>query len=283
MQYNFMRFPGGKPKAVTLSYDDGFPEDKKLAELFNNYDLKCTFNLNGFNPRNGWGISKTEVKEYIISHGHEIAVHGYLHRANSLIRPIEGIREVFDCRLELENTFGIIIRGMAYPDTGPNKFSNSATYEKITSYLKNLDIAYSRTASCNQDFELPVDWYNWHPTAHHDDPQITEYIDKFLKLDLDTIYRSHRTPKLLYIWGHAFELERNNNWEHMENICRKISNVDDIWYATNMEIHNYTNAYNSLVYSADGSIVYNPMLLEIWFDVDGKLYSVKPGETIKIN
>ena len=27
-------------------------------------------------------------------------------------------------------------------------------------------------------------------------------------------------------------------------------------------------------------MVYNPTLIEVWFDVDKKLYSVKPGETI---
>ena len=30
----FMRYPGGKAKAVTFSYDDGIPQDKRLAEVF---------------------------------------------------------------------------------------------------------------------------------------------------------------------------------------------------------------------------------------------------------
>ena len=41
-------------------------------------------------------------------------------------------------------------------------------------------------------------------------------------------------------------------------------------------------AYESLVYSADGTVVYNPTLTEVWFDVDGKLYSVKSGQTVTI-
>jgi len=41
-----------------------------------------------------------------------------------------------------------------------------------------------------------------------------------------------------------------------------ILNVD-FWYATNMEIYEYVQAYKSLVYSADGKIVYNPTLLDI--------------------
>jgi arsenate reductase-like glutaredoxin family protein len=36
----------GKNKALTFSYDDGVPQDKKLAELFHKYGLKATFNFN---------------------------------------------------------------------------------------------------------------------------------------------------------------------------------------------------------------------------------------------
>ena len=41
-------------------------------------------------------------------------------------------------------------------------------------------------------------------------------------------------------------------------------------------------AYEALVYSADGCRVYNPTLQTIWFDDDGKMYCIKPGETIVI-
>ena len=42
----YMRFPGGRQKAFTLSYDDGVRQDKRLAAIFNKYGLKCTFNVN---------------------------------------------------------------------------------------------------------------------------------------------------------------------------------------------------------------------------------------------
>ena len=47
MKYFFPRFPGGKGKAVTLSYDDGCPEDIRFSDTISKYGLKCTFNLNG--------------------------------------------------------------------------------------------------------------------------------------------------------------------------------------------------------------------------------------------
>ena len=82
------------------------------------------------------------------------------------------------------------------------------------------------------------------------------------------------------MWGHSFEFENRHNWDHLENLCQKLSGHDDVWYATNIEIYNYVNAYNSLIFSADETIVYNPTHFTIWFDIDGKLYSIKPAETL---
>ena len=46
MKYKFARFPGGKLKAVTFSYDDGVNQDIRFAEILSKYGLKGTFNLN---------------------------------------------------------------------------------------------------------------------------------------------------------------------------------------------------------------------------------------------
>ena len=67
---------------------------------------------------------------------------------------------------------------------------------------------------------------------------------------------------------------------NIEEICQKLSGKDDIWYATNIEIHDYVEAYRQLRYSADESIIYNPTLIDIWLDIDKKPYLVKSGQTI---
>ena len=57
---------------------------------------------------------------------------------------------------------------------------------------------------------------------------------------------------------------------------------EEIWYATNMESFDYVNAYRSLLFSADNAIVYSPTQLAVSFDVDDKLYTVRPGETLTL-
>lgn len=45
MAYRHMRYPGGKAKAVTFSYDDGVHHDIRLAEICNRHGIKVTFNI----------------------------------------------------------------------------------------------------------------------------------------------------------------------------------------------------------------------------------------------
>jgi len=123
------------------------------------------------------------------------------------------------------------------------------------------------------------------PTAHHKNPSVFDYINKFNEIDLNDskISYAKRQPRLFYLWGHSYEFDNNDNWNRIEKICAELSGKDDVWYATNMEIYEYVNAYHSLIYSANGSRIYNPTLFTVWFDVDRKLYSIKPGETIIID
>ena len=143
--------------------------------------------------------------------------------------------------------------------------------------LEQLNIQTDENINDSSDYKKSVGW------IETNNPKIMEYLDKFINLDLSSkIYHSHRAPRLFYLWGHSYEFDNNNNWNLLEEICEKISGNDEIWYATNMEIYNYVEAYNSLVLSADETIIYNPTLIDIWLDIDGVVYKVASGETIKI-
>ena len=61
--YAFLRFPGFKKKAFTLSYDDGVIFDKRLIEIFNENGLKATFNLNSGHFGEGRRLSLEEAVE----------------------------------------------------------------------------------------------------------------------------------------------------------------------------------------------------------------------------
>jgi len=282
MRYQHLRYPGGRYKAVTFSYDDGCPQDIKFSNVLSSYGIKCTFNLNSDELRGKAALTKEQIVENFLDKGHEIAVHGYFHRAEGMMRPIEGIRDVLDCRIELENKYGMIIRGMAYPDTGIRTISRDTDYGKIKNYLSDLGIVYCRAlGGDNAAFRLPTDWHAWMPTAHHENPELFNFIDKFLGTSFDDkTYMPTKYPRLFYLWGHSYEFDRNNNWDRLDKICEKLSGKEDIWYATNIEIYEYVTAYESLIYSADGKRVYNPTLHEIWLERDKTVYSIASGKTV---
>lgn len=282
MPYRFLRFPNGRAKAVTLSYDDGSCYDEKLLDIINRYGLKCTFNLNSARIGAKDALTATQVYQ-LLDQGHEVAVHGANHLASGIVRPVEGIRDILKCREYLEQTFSRIIRGMAYADTGIRHFIDGNCYENVRQYLTDLGIVYSRTIGGDNDcFDLPSDWFAWMPTAHHANPKLPEYMESFLNLDISSLYCADQHPRLFYLWGHSHEFHFSDNWHLLERIGQTLGCRDDIWYATNIEIYDYVTSYHSLVWSADSQRVYNPTLIPVWFTVGSKMYCVHSGETVEI-
>lgn len=283
MAYRYLRYPEGKYKAVTLSYDDGSNFDRRLIEKLNTTTLKCTFNINSERMLAGKDLTAEEIRKEILDKGHEVAVHGAKHLANGVVMPIDGIRDVLTCRETLEDTFGCIIRGMAYPDSGITRFCNGSDYDTVRRYLTDLGIVYARTLGGDNDrFELPNDFLAWMPSAHHTNPDVLAYIDKFLQIDITKDYHTRHFPRLFYLWGHAHEFHFQNNWELLDDICERLSGREDIWYATNIQIYDYVKAYQALVWSAKGDRVYNPGRMPVWFAVELKVYCVQPGQIVVI-
>ena len=282
MPYRFMRFPEGKTKAVTFSYDDGVRTDMRLAEICEKYGMKATFNICSSLIASGegeWRLSANDMKDLVLR-GHEIAVHGDEHKSPARCTDMEIIKEFLTCREALENALGEVVTGMAYPDL-PISAAGEERYREIRAILKSLGISYSRTfGNDGNGFDLPTDWLAWMPTIHHDNEKSLDYARQFVELKVEEQYNSHRNPRVFYVWGHSYEFSNNDNWEHFDELCEILSGKDDIWYATNIDIYRYSTAFEALVFNAANTRVYNPTSYDIWFECRGKVHCVKAGETL---
>ena len=270
----YMRFPNGKSKALTFSYDDGGRADKRLLKVFAKYKLKGTFNLNSeLFEANCWHgrMDENETFETFISCGQEIANHGARHTFLNKIPRAEAVKEIVDCRAYLESKYSRIINGLAYAYNGYN--------EDILAVLPALGIDYARTTNSTRSFDMPENWLTWNPTCKHTDEKLFELAQKFI-CERPEQSPKHREPWLFYIWGHSFEFDDDNNWEVIENLHKEISGKDDVWYAKNGEIFAYAKAYASLEYSLDGERVFNPSALDIWVELRGKVYKIGAGQTV---
>jgi len=268
-------FKGGRKKALTLSYDDGVTQDKRLVSIFNKYALKATFNLNsGIQSENNYWINKGKTIRRMniegiedVYKGHEIAIHSVSHPHLEDLPKEMLITEIFEDRKNLEKIFKYPIRGMAYP---------YGTYnEKVIEVIENCGIEYSRTVNQHEKFNLPENFLEWHPTCHHTNPRLMEITKSFIENDF-------RNMPLLYVWGHSYEFDVDENWELIEEFCEAVSHNNSIWYATNIEIIDYLKALDNLIYSADCGIVHNPTSSSLWISADEKSIKIESGETIKI-
>ena len=283
MKYEFLRFPEGRAKAVSFSYDDGSIHDVRFTETLNRYGIKCTYNLIGERVAIEKGLTRDFIRNEILAKGHEIADHGYEHAALDAKNPLDTLDEILKCRLYLEQEFGCLVRGMGFPDRSVNRFHTPLTYARIRQALIDCGIVYARvTGMDNDSFALPEDWFNWGVTARHSNPAVFDYIDRFLSLNENELYCASRSPKHFFLCGHAHEFERDGNWDRLEEICRRLGEHEDVWYATCIEVYEYVNAFRALERSADGRRIYNPTLLDVWFDVDGVSHCVKSGQTISL-
>ncbi len=259
---NHYCFPEGKKFCVTFSYDDGPTEDLRLAQLFNKYGLKATFNLN-----DSFFKFNTPDALHTRYDGHEVACHGRGHLSLDSVSDGTIINEVFEQRKILEGYLGYPVRGMAY---ACGRYNESAIET-----LKKCGIVYSRTTQ-NGGFDIPRDFMQWHPTCHHRDG--LQKADQFLTL----MNGYFAAPRILYIWGHAFEIIKEDDWTYMEDLCQKIAGNDRIWYATNIEIYKYMQAVNSLIISADENIIENPTATDVWLTVNSKIVKIPAGQTVNI-
>lgn len=270
----YMRFPEGRAKAITFSYDDGVVADKRLRAIFDKYGLKGTFNLNSllFDCQCWHGHMPEQDTFDLFSDGvHEVALHGARHIYLDKVPLSEAIYEVVQNRAYLENKFKKIVRGMAY--------AYNAYNDKIVQALGELGVVYARTTTPSHSFDIPTDWLRLNPTCHHTDPLLPALSDKFFdKSPKDEL--KARESWLFYVWGHSYEFDDNNNWDIIENLAKRTEGRDDIWKATNIEIYEYVKAYNSLVFSLDGERVYNPTCLPVWLEIRGNTYKIDAGKEI---
>lgn len=255
-------YPQGKYKALTMSYDDGREQDIRLVSIFNKYGIRGTFNLNS-------GLMERPDKvpvEMIPSlyEGHEIATHTMTHPTIERCPLSTVAEEILEDRRRLEKMTGRIIRGHAYP--------NGSYSKEIEQLFSSLGIAYARVVPTEPTFALPTNPMEWKGTCHHDNPKLMEY-GQFL---LD--FKKKQYLKLMYVWGHSYEFDNNNNWNVIEDFCKLMGGRDDIWYATNIEIIDYMQVLKNLQFSADAGAVFNPSAQSAWLCVnDNTIIEAKGG------
>ena len=266
----FMRFPEWKDKAMTLSYDDGSKDDIQLIEIMQKYGLKGTFNICSGRLQKEPDY-RTPIDVYLKSNM-EVAMHGVDHLWVKACIGGDIIREFYQDKLALEDLTDNIIRGGAY--------AYGCFNEETLAVLKMLGVSYFRGTVETESFEIPTEWLKWPMTCRHRNKRLFSILDSFLAERPNSPY--YNTPRLFYLMGHSWEFTADNNWDLIEKFGKKVAERDDIWHATNIEIFDYVNAYERLIFSTKGDKVLNNSSIDVYLWIDGKDVLAKAGQATRI-
>lgn len=271
-----LRYPDWKGRALTFSYDDGTEQDAWLIEKLGQAGMRGTFNLNSgmFRPEERpksktalcRRLSAAEAKALYAAPHVEVAAHGRLHQRLECMTDAQQTYEFASDKAALEQLFGSIVYGGAYA---------YGTYSpQSPALLAACGLGYCRTVRDTEKFALPENFLTWNPTCRHTNPKLAALADQFLTEPVTL------QPRLFYLWGHTFELERDNGWDGLEGFLHAMAHNDSVWYATNGEIYRYVRAFHRLETSSDGTLLYNPTVETLWLLAGSERHTLAPGELL---
>ena len=191
-----------------LSFDDYHPLNLKIAKMLKARNLIATFYIETNNP--------ATLKQIKLIHaiGHEIGGHTLSHPSDLKALPIaEAAAEIQVCKKQIEDITGEECTSFAYP---------RGRYNQDIKYLvKKAGFIDARTTIVFS-YDTPVDYYQTDTTLHmyNGRPEYKgknwyDFVDEYLQAALDRYGEFH-------VWGHAFELDRDDQWEQFEKMLDKV-------------------------------------------------------------
>jgi peptidoglycan/xylan/chitin deacetylase (PgdA/CDA1 family) len=275
-----MLFPGGKSKALVLSYDDGPVQDSRLIELLDRYGLKGTFHLNSGMLGDEGRVRPDEVRALYAEH--EVSAHTVNHPGLSQLTESEIVREVVADREALEGLTGKLVRGMSYPFGDHDQF--------VIEILRGTGIEYARTVEDSYSFAIPEDFLAWHPTIHQFGKAY--YEDSTPERDARELARFNQVVEdflttqevaLLYVWSHSWEFDGGEDrWRQTEAFFNRIRENGEVCSITHIDLVDYVTAYRALRFSADKSMVANLCSIPVFLSIGGRSCQVGSGETLSL-
>ncbi len=222
-----------KPAIVTLSFDDGDPRDLEIARLLKKYELPATFYVPITNVEGRPTLTPDQIV-HLSEMGFEIGAHGYHHHYLDRIPASDVYEEIKTGKERLEQILGRKVVCFCYP--------GGKTPSVAVEAVRRLGFEYARTIKAlrftvRDPLVAPsTDHIGHHYKIHYIKEALLYYdpgyIIYFLKcklwlknwddLALANLDYAVKTGGIWHLWGHAFEIDQNNEWKRLENVLAKI-------------------------------------------------------------
>jgi len=206
----------GARMAAVLSWDDGIPQDKRAAELMHRHGWRASFFFNHHSPMVGrW----KELEDL----GMEVGSHSWSHPFYPLQSPRRCRDESVMMRKFLESKVNHPVISFAYP------FNYGPAFDAAGDYVVRAqqDAAYLSGRSTMVG-PLALDALG--------DPLAMRTDGHFLmgpeKIEAAWQAASRKNFGIFYIWGHTYEIVKEEDWKSFEDLLRKYGGRPEAWYAS---------------------------------------------------
>lgn len=236
------------PKIVTTSWDDGDPNDIRIAELLSSKGLPATFYIPMVGYREGKRIEDCELRA-MSSEGFEIGGHTISHRSLPRLSPKELDCDVRVCKQMLEQIMGREVPVFCYP--------NGRYNAGVIRCVKNAGYRGARTTRMLslttqfRPFEMPTSLqaYPHSRSAYVKNQGRAKSISGLVRYsaELKQFKRwvdlgKHLFNQVLenggiwHLYGHSWEINALGLWDDLYEIVDYISHRADVIYATNGQL-----------------------------------------------
>lgn len=228
-----------KSVIVTTSWDDGHKLDLRLSGLLKKYNIAGTFYISPHNREiiPNHLLSDSQVRQ--LSANFEIGAHTYNHFDLTKIPLDRAEKEIIESKKYLENLLHKEISSFCYPRGQFNP--------DIKRIVQKAGFRLGRTIK-RFETTMGVDPYSLPTTVHvYDHLQDLVNIPLILlnktiswdSLAIKFFDRVNAQGGIFHLWGHSWEIDKNGDWERLENILKYISNRKNVLYLTNESMVNY--------------------------------------------
>ncbi len=223
-----------KETIITTSWDDGHKLDMKLFEMLQEYDISATFYIPIKNHefKGDKGLDEQQIKE--ISKHFDIGGHTYHHKILTELKKKEAYEEIIQGKRKLEEIVKAEIESFCYPS---GKYNT-----QIKQLVKKAGFESARTVK-QLSYCVPYDFFEMETTVHVGASNINHVMaylkhnsldknfDLVLKsllgypfrknwfdLSLSLIDYIEKRGGIFHLWGHSWEIEKNDAWKNLKKI-----------------------------------------------------------------
>jgi hypothetical protein len=220
-----------------FTWDDGHPDDLRLAALHEKYAVPCLLFVPAENAEGRPTLSAGDLRR-IRSGNVSLGAHTYHHRYLTELSPAEVTAELTDGKKYLEDATGCAVEHFCFPGGRYNRriLRETLSIYKTARTAETMCTRHRRFPLVNTTFHFfPRGWKSvlYHACRNREGSILRaalqscgrmgyfEFMERYLRCVLAA--QDEAAQKDIIIWGHSWELTELRLWERYEHLLQLVA------------------------------------------------------------